>query len=334
MIGWNLEPDFKGEGLESEIKKKIDSIPQEFFYPKNVKIVEIKKEKEIENVEKIFKQISPKSELEMKNFLNSISFPEPKLFDLLKEREEKTIIRQTEKEKEIQKEKIETELKLENSKKRIKKNENFIELLKDFHQYTLENPPQSLLHELYMKETDSNVTLKILHQLETKGTLPVEERSNDEEEILMRQYMENKNKIPISSEEIKITIPKINLKNVKDVKDTLQILSEFEETKRKYKQTMDYKLREMKFKTILSLKNQFQSEEQKNEWNKYLDQHYIKPFENDVFLDSLKNPKDFDEKLKHLSVNDSFITEEEKLKFQFENLLIKDEFFEKIKSKL
>jgi hypothetical protein len=332
MIGWNLEPDFKGEELESEIKRKIDAIPVEYFYPKNIE--KVKDQKEIENVEKIFEEISPKSEIEMKNFLNSISFPEPKLFEKLKEREEKTLIRQTEKEKKMEKEKFENELKLENSKKLIKKNEIFIELLKYFHQYTLENPPQSLLHELYVKEIDSIVTLKILHQLETKGTLPVEERSNDEEEILMKQYMENKNKIPISNEEIKITNPTLNLQNVKDVNITLQILREFEDSKRKYKQTMDMKLREKKFKTILSLQNQFQSEEQKSEWNKYLDQHYIKPYESDLFLHSLKNPKDFDEKLKHLSENDSLITEEEKLKFQFENLLIKDEFFEKIKSKL
>eukprot|EP01080_Neovahlkampfia_damariscottae_P010473 gene10473-2995_t len=252
MIGWNFQPDFKGEEIDEEVKNKIDSIPPDVFYPKyQIQKKVVQKEKKKEDLFKNFlKDISSADEIEMKNYLNSIEFPEPNLFKNLKKREEETLKRQKEKEMKKKLEEIEIEKEKEKIENVKKENEDYKIKLKDFYDFTLKNQPETLLNELYIEEVDSKITLKILHELETKGTLKIEEKDENEEENLIKEYIEQKNKKKIEIENIEIlpTIP--NLSGAKTSEDTLKILREFSELKDNYVKKKDFELNESKLKIL------------------------------------------------------------------------------------
>ena len=260
MIGWNFEPDFVGDELDERIKKKIDSIPNDLFYPKyenkekKNQIVSFEELKKNENFfENFLKEISSPNEIEMKNFLNSIEFPEKKLFKNLKIREEITLKRELEKEKE---------------KKKKKKKKNFEKIEKN-----LKN-------------------------------------------------------------EISISLPIFN-ENVKTSEETLKILREFEILKKNFNKKMNFELNESKLKILLNLEKKFNTQEQKNDWLKYLNENYIKKYENEKFSKfKLKNEE---KNLKNLKKNEEFLTNKKKFQFQFQNSILKNEeinFKKFLKSKL
>lgn len=78
---WSV--DFKGEQIPKKIKKLIDELPENIFFPKEVRVKSNPIPTEFEDLENFIKDIQEPSDKELINHLKQLEFPEPLLVELL-----------------------------------------------------------------------------------------------------------------------------------------------------------------------------------------------------------------------------------------------------------
>lgn len=235
--------------------------------------------------------------------------------DIQKEEEEKTSLI------------IKEEIKKQNEQKERQK---LLDEVENFIHKKLYKPTETLLHDFYDPNEDSNVTPQILYYFERTGTFLHQKKEVINEEAELKKFQQEKTKeIDEDKIDIDIEIPKNLPKDPIELRKTLE---KYDQEKKNLFKKLEQEMKDQKFKILMELQN-YKEIKQNNEWKEYIDLNFVKPNEKDFFTNLKPNKRN--EFLDKVNKIEEIKEETQKITFQFQNPIFQDDLIKTyIKSKL
>jgi hypothetical protein len=297
----DLKPNFKGEGVPSNIKQVLDSLPQEYFYPtprkQQTTLVQQQQNNNEESSSQLKQIVNAFIKKQFSNESIKLAFPEPNTLIQhgiemqKKEAEQKQKLLQEESEKERKRSHVLNVARPKREARRVLYEESSHRLT-ELQKELLQNQPTTLLSKLYRPGIDSPYVLNMLHNLEHYGKLvadpdkeplvPIPQEYQNSElrsTNIRRQESEDREKndikLHLSTPDVKLLQNILRTKGFAGLNETLAELNE--QKKRRMKELEEEtKLQQLLF--VLKMYGKLQTLDKKdtqNPWMEYLQSNFI-----------------------------------------------------------